>query len=63
MKKLFLIRYTYQSIYKPEETTHYDDNYYLCNNLEKAMTDIRQKFNHGTEVKITQFEEIYYKEI
>jgi len=63
MKKLFLIRYTYQSIYKPEETTHYDDNYYLCNNLEEAITDIRKKFNHGTEVKIIQLEEIYYKEI
>lgn len=63
MKKLFLIRYTYKNIYKPDEATHYDDNYYLCNNLEEALTDIRKKFNHGIEVKITQFEEICYKEL
>ncbi len=63
MKKLFLIRYTYQNICKSDEATHYDDKYYLCNNLEEALTDIRKKFNHGIEVKITQFEEIYFKEI
>ena len=63
MKKLFLIRYTYNSIYEPDKATHYDDNYYLCNNLAEALTDIQKRFNHGIEVKITQYEEIYYKEI
>ena len=50
-------------IYKPAEAKHYDDNYYLCSNLAEAMTDIQKKFNHGVEVKITQYEEIYYKEV
>jgi hypothetical protein len=63
MKKLFLIRYTYNNIHKPAEAKHYDDNYYLCNNLAEALTDIQKKFNHGVEVNITQYEEIFYREL
>lgn len=63
MKKLYLIRYTWCNFDKPAEAKHYDENYYLCSNLAEAMTEIQKKFNHGVEVNITQYEEIYYKEI
>lgn len=60
MKKLFLIRYTYQ--YAEDEVKHHEDNYYLVNRIGEAIKDIESKFNDGVDVKIIQFEEIYYKE-
>jgi hypothetical protein len=61
MKKLFLIRYTYQ--YTEDTVKHHEDNYYLVSSLGEAIKDIESKFNDGVNVHIIQFEEIYYKEI
>lgn len=63
MKKLFLIRYTWHNKTVEHEASHFEDVYYLCKSLAEAYGEIQDKFNDDTEVKITQFEEIYYKEI
>lgn len=63
MKKLFLIRYTYHNKTVEHEASHFEDVYYLCRNLSEALSDIQSKFTDDLEIKITQYEEIYYKEI
>lgn len=63
MKKLYLIRYTYKNKDKEYEEKHFEDIYYLCARLSEAVRDIESKFNEQVEVSITQYEEVYFKEL
>lgn len=63
MKKLYLIRYTYKNKDKKYKEKHFEDVYYFCARLSEAVRDIESKFNEQVEVSITQYKEVYFKEL
>lgn len=60
--KLFLINYTYRNPNVEHDATHYESEYYLSPSLAKAFTDIEER-SKGFTVTITQYEEIFFREV